>query len=353
VFRVFGILLAAIGVWWLASIRWDWESRTAPTSHTLARLVSRLDQENVEGAFPNALLTANEALRIAPLDWHLYYERGVAQAATSPLTWVAARDFQTARYLEPHWADFCFTEGKLWLSIDQPDLALEAWSEALRRAGKDAPGLYAQMLAEAAPRFTMHSALQELAQTNLDYSLVFLQYADRLECEVEIGRLLEADPTLHTFSRDQRKMLFAAWFQLGDRSLLVSRLLEQPEWLEDGWPWLARSYAENKDYERAYRIARQFGTVPALPQLHPSKPLTTLEEQFRFHPDNFQEGLELYSAQRLAGSNSEALATLVALQAIRGHPAYLAFLEAELRAELEQWQDAWEAWQRFAGADLS
>lgn len=352
IFRVLGGVLVVIGLWWLASAASMTSPDIPPTTRTLARLVNRLERESAQGAFSEATQTAEESLRIAPLDWRLYYQRAIARMVTSPLPWVATRDFRTARRLEPHWADSCFNEGKLWLSINQPDSAIEAWTEALRRAGGDAPALYSQMLAAAGTSFTMHAALQEMAEANRDYLLVFLHYADRLECEVEIGRLLEADPTLKGLTADQRKLLFKAWFERGDRSLLVTQLRAQPDWMADGWPWLVRSHVENEEFDRAYQIVRAFGPLPALPRVTAGSTLTSLEQQFRYHPDNFQEGLELYSAQRGAGQKSAAVDTLVALQSIPNHPSYVAFLEADLRAELEQWPEAWKAWRRYAGNEF-
>ena len=96
-------------------------------------------------------------------------------------------------------------------------------------------------------------------------------------------------------------------------------------------------------------MARQLGATPALPRVKVDKSLPALEEQFRFHPDNFQEGLELYFAQREAGQPGSAVNTLAVLQTISGHPAYVSFLEAETRAGLEDWENAWTAWCRYAG----
>jgi hypothetical protein len=131
--------------------------------------------------------------------------------------------------------------------------------------------------------------------------------------------------------------------------MLLSLLTKEPAWIEDGWPWLAMVYANEKDFERAYTTARKFGKPPTLPGLVAGSPLADLERAFHFRSEDFQLGLELFSAQRAAGQIAEALATLRALQKLPGHPAYLAFLEAEIRAERGEWENAWNAWRRFAG----
>jgi O-antigen ligase/tetratricopeptide (TPR) repeat protein len=351
-FRILGGLLIAISAWWFASLFSESVRHAAPTSPVLASLVQRIERQSSQGEFAQALETADSALRIAPLDWRIYYQRGVARLGTDSLPWVSARDFLTARHLEPRWAESCFGEGRLWLSIGQPELAIDAWTEALRRSGRDALSLYTQMLAATRSEFKVRHALEDMARHDRDYLLAFLQFAGRLECELEIGHLLDTDPTLQSLSFDQRQTLFVVWFERGDRELLFTRLRENPAWLAAGWPWLVRGYAQGGQFDQAYQLARQFSAPPPLPTVSPRQPLPDLEEQFRIHPDNFQDGLELYSAQRDAGKISEAVATLVALQAIPGHPAYLSFLEAGLRADLQQWEDAWNAWHRYAGNDF-
>ena len=68
VFRLFGGLLAALAVWWLASDRWAWGP---PTTRTLARLDGRLQKAKLnpqresdspkKGGSPICYLLPNEA----------------------------------------------------------------------------------------------------------------------------------------------------------------------------------------------------------------------------------------------------------------------------------------------------
>jgi hypothetical protein len=234
------------------------------------------------------------------------------------------------------------------MEADQPVLALDAWIEALRRAGARAPEYYARMLGWALKKTEIRSGLAKLSRTSPDYFVVFLQYSDRLECELLIGQLLDAEPNLESFTSAQRKALFAVWYQRGDRPALISRLAAKPEWQKEGWQWLATSHAENKDFELAYRIARESISAPTVPAFNASKPLPELERAFHFRGDDFQLGLQLFAAQRSAGKIVEALATLQALQTAKTWPSYLAFLEAELWAERGDWEKAWIALRRFS-----
>lgn len=352
VFRLAGLLLAIVGAWWLVSLRSEAVARAVPNPVTIQRMSERIERESAAREYPAAIGDINGLLRIKPLDSELYYQRGVARVAEAFSMWGAARDFETARFLQPHLVALCVAEGRVWFSVEQHEQGLVAWAEALRRAGDKAPELYSHMLDESYFKFSMHNALRRLARMNPDYFVVFLQHADRIECELEIGALLDAEPALESLSHPQRRRLFSAWSQRGDRSLFISRLIAEPAWQEDGWPYLARALAEQKEFERAYRIAMRFATVPALPEPVTGKPIAELERAFHFHPSDFQAGLDFFSAQRAAGQTAEALATLAALGKLPQHPAYLAFIEAQLWAEKEDWEKAWNAWWRFAGADF-
>jgi O-antigen ligase/tetratricopeptide (TPR) repeat protein len=351
VFRLLGLVLVGIGAWWVATLRSDEIGRKAPTPGTVARLMEKMDAEIARGSRRSVFVTLDEILRIRPLDADIYFQRGVLRAAREKY-WGALRDFQTARFLEPNWVELCRTEGKVWMSANQLAPAQDAWLEAMRRAGKKAPSLFEGLLYESRSHSAMRAILGEIAQANPEYLLLFLQQADRLECELKIGQLLDSDPKLESLSSEQRRRLFATWFQRGDRPMLISKLLAEPTWTGDGWPWLARAYADGKDFERAYATARKFGKSAKVPALAPNKSLADLERAFHFRPDDFQLGLEFFSAQRAAGQIAESLGTLAELQKIPGHPAYLAFLEADIRAERGEWEAAWTAWVRFAGPEF-
>jgi tetratricopeptide (TPR) repeat protein len=349
-FRCCALLMAGIGAWWIASANSPEKLQTWPTSATLAWLEQRLERENAQADYPAVLATADEALRIAPLRWNLYYQRAVAHAGTPGGLSRAVADFDTARFLEPRWIPLPMNEAMVWLALDEPQLTLDAWTEALRRAGPDAPTLFGQLLGTGWSRLSLRTGLARLAETNADLLLRYLERTDGLEFDVVTGRLLDRDPTLAIFSPGQRKHFFDIWFGRGDRSRLISLMVAHPEWQEEAWLGLAQHYAGKGDYERAWRYVQRYGPTPALPQLGSSQSLAELERSFYYHPEDVQQGLALFAVLRAQQRNDDALTTLRTVSRLATRPSYVPYLEAELWAEKGDWAKAWEAWQRFAVA---
>ena len=91
-FRGLGLLLLVLAAWWGGSIE---GYSTPPTAATLARLKTDIISS---AQSPAAIIrAANAALRIAPLDWSLYFLRGQAEIALQNETDRAVADFTTAR----------------------------------------------------------------------------------------------------------------------------------------------------------------------------------------------------------------------------------------------------------------
>ncbi|MGB8169220.1 MAG: O-antigen ligase family protein, partial [Chthoniobacteraceae bacterium] len=349
-FRVGSLLLAALGAWWLVSARWPAKLAHFPTSATVAWLDARAERESEAVDYPAMLATANEGLRIAPLEWSFYYRRGVAHAASANGKQAAVADFDRARFLEPRSMWLCLNEGKVWLALDEPELTVEAWVEALRRAGPDAPGLFDHMLGMTAKKPAIRAGLARIAETKAELLLRYLDGSSGLEFNAAVARLRQRDPLLEALSHPQRKRLFDAWSRNGDRDELVAAAVAHPEWQVDAWLGLARHYALKQDYERAWRFVERYQPAPTLPHLESAKSLAELERAFHFHPDDFRAGLGLYDTLRRLRQNDEALATLQAVDAIPGRPAYVAYLQAVLWAEMGEWARAWETWVRYSSA---
>jgi O-antigen ligase len=317
-----------------------------PTSADLARIETRITNMAAEGRADAVEELADAALRIAPLDATLYFQRAWAEVFQKGRLAQAGADFRVARALEPHWGKLCFNEGAIWLSVNQPDLCLDAWQEALRRDPAAARDLFTEMVRLSSANNLVREDLADLAATNPAYLLVFLDNARPEETQGAITRLLALDPDLKTLSPAQRETLFADWWRHGDQAALGAGLLSHADWPAQGWPWLAQFYAGQKDYQNAWQTVAAHATPPALPADNTGLALADLERSFYAGPDNTAAGLILLQAELKAGNIDDALATVRALEKNPDHPPRLSYYEAQLWAGKQQWELAWNAWNR-------
>lgn len=352
VFRLIGLVLVGVGIWWFASIA---GARTWPTSVELDRLTGQVQTAIDKSDFAGARQLASQGLRIAPLDWPLYYKRGTAEAALFFSKTKAKQDFATARFLLPHWPELCFQEGKIWLAVGEPDFAFEAWAEALRRSPEKASGLYMQMFNMIKADVNMLDRWRDLARADKNLVILFLENAGRLEFSLELERLLAEDrqqtgprkhSDLRSFSPAQLRALFSAWLEKGDKAELIEILQQNPEWQKIGWRELARAYADREEFKLGCETVRAFSTIE-LPQPHPLKPLEKARARFLLNRTDIDAGLDVYYAQLHQGDIDNAIVTIRELAAIPNGPKYLSYLEAQSWIEKQDWRRAWQALARF------
>jgi hypothetical protein len=343
-FRGLGLALLVIAAWWGSSLLgWD----VPPTTATLDRMKLEL-AGNV--AQPRAIQVAGDALRIAPLDWNLYFGRGQAELSDPAGFDAARRDFATADILNPYWIALPIQEGQTWLDASEPSVGLDAWTDGLQRAGPLAPEMYREMVGLAPPHSVMRQGLVELAFTNLGYLLTILPGATPDEAQALIWHLLQADPHLDTLSASQRHALFAGWWAQGSKYQMMVILVRHPEWDSETWPYQVRFWAKVGRFQHACAIASHWAKPPIVPQIGSARGLGDLAADFQANPNSLTDGLALFLGQLQAGQNDVALGTLAQLRKLPGdHPKYLDYLEAQLESEKGDWAAAYAAWQNFLG----
>lgn len=345
IFRVIGVLLIAIGSWWMASA---FGARTPPTSATVERLRPQIEAALAAEDFNKVTKMTSDALVIGPLDWEFYFKRGVAEAGSFQPGSEVDRDFAIARYLLPNLPDLYLKEGQVLLTVGEPDLAFNVWREGMRRVPSEAASLYGQIFGLIRGDVALIDRWRQLAKTNKECLLIFFQNAGPFEFQIELQRLLSDDPKLASFSAAELAPLFSSWYQKGDKFDLARTLEEHPEWRKIGWRELARAYADREDYRRAYETAQQFSPQPELPQSGSPQPLDKARARFLVNRTNLDAGLDVYFAQIREGDIDNALGTVRELVALPNSPKYLSYFEAQLWAQRKDWQRAWQALARFA-----
>jgi O-antigen ligase len=343
-FRLCGLLLAGVSVAWLLTWRHD---LSLPGRIGIQNAKESAAFANRGYRFAEAVSLCDRGLQWAPLDWQLYFARGVAEVGLRTKNAAALADFRRARFLEPSAYQLPFEEGRAWLG-SQPTLALTAWREALRRFGAQPEKLYSQMFPIAAtydPR--VGQSLSQLAGDQPSLTITYLESISGAEFPAAIHELLTRDPALARFDRAQKIKLFELWASRESLDDFVRAVEARPEWLEFAWLGIARYQATRHEFEEAWRLVRRYGETPALPETAATGSLPELEKKFLANPNDYVAGLALFRAQMDGGKIDEALATIRHFTAQPEAPAYFYYLESQSWAAKENWERAWPAWEEF------
>lgn len=345
-FRLIGLILLVVGSSWVVAAEGQ---KLLPGSVGVTNAKQLATIDNRERNFAETIAVTTTGLKWAPLDWELYFSRGVAEAELKQ-TDNALTDFRRARFLETISYELPLAEGNVWLS-SQPVLAATAWREALRRAGPERAGVFANMLSKASLRSPEVSRiLAELGVSSHDLALPYLARISGADFNRALAKILENDPELSSFSETEKLALFAYWSERGDAAELSRATAQHPDWLPYAWLGVAKYNAINNDLRAAYELTQRYGEPVALPRIASGASLQQLESRFRSAPDNYAIGYELYRAQMQSGRVDDALNTVRHFSERGNSPAYFRYLEAQCWAEKQNWERAWKAWQAFQAA---
>jgi tetratricopeptide (TPR) repeat protein len=346
-FRLIGVVLFMAGTAWIFATRYE---KGLPGAVGVEKEMRRAAAANRGRNFNETIERTTRAIEWAPLKWQLYFSRALGKVGANRPPSDALDDFRRARFLEPNVYEVPFQEGIAWLTTE-PSLAFTAWREALRRAGPQRSEVYGRMLALSTqhnPR--VHRSLEEFGMIHHDLALIFLEHASGAPFMSALQRFLEHDPDLRSFTPEERSAFFSTWAARGDLNALVREAELHPDWMKDAWPGVARYHAQRKDFRAAFELSRRFAKPPALPQAAEGSSLDQLRQAFHASPDSYAIGFQLYHEQMRLGKIDEALLTVRHFTEMSGAPNYFHFLEAEAWAAKENWERAWQAWQKFQSA---
>ena len=346
-FRIVGLILLLAGGSWVIGTRGQklWPGSLGVTN---AKQIATID--NRERNFPETVDVTTKALEWGPLEWELYFSRGVAEAEMKQ-TEPALADFRRARFLEPISYDLPLAEGNVWLATSQPVLAATAWQEALRRAGRDRSGVFSSMLTKASLRNReLNRILTEFAVSRHDLALPYLARIEGDEFKRALAKVLENDPDLKSFTETEKLALFSYWSERGDAEELSRNIEQHRDWLPYAWFGLAKYKASKGDFRGACELTERYGEPVALPRISSSADILELESQFRSAPDNYAIGYALYRAEKQKGRTDDALETVRHFSERANTPPYWKYLEAQLWAEKQNYERAWKAWESFHAA---
>jgi O-antigen ligase len=347
-FRIIGLGLLAAGLSMVVAARGQ---KLLPGSVGVSS-AKRLSALAARGRdFSETIALTTHALQWAPLDWQLYLARAIAEVELQQTT-NAVDDFRRARFLEPIAYEVPLAEGNAWLPY-RPVLAVTAWREALRRAGPLRRQVYASMLSDASLKNSeVSSTLEAIGLRERDLVLPYLNRISDASFNRVLAQLLRNDPNLRLFSEMEKLALFTLWSEHGDPEELARAVEQHPEWLRHAWAGMAKYKAGKKDFRAAYELTQRYGEPAALPLVAANLSLQDLEKRFHDAPYNYGIGYQLYRAQIQNGRLDDALLTARHFSERPNSPAYFHFLEAQCWAEKQDWERAWNAWQKFQAAQV-
>jgi hypothetical protein len=332
------------GAAWVFATRYD---KLLPGGVGVENELTLASAANRGRNFNNTIDRATRAIEWAPVKWQPYFLRAIAKVGAKHPPADALADFRRARFLEPNVYEIPYEEGIVWLTTE-PNLAITAWREALRRARPQRGEVYGRMLALAtqySPR--VHQSLEEFGMVHHDLAIVFLEHTGGAPFMTALRRFFEHDPALQTLSNEEKTKFFAYWAERGDAAELVREIETHPEWMNHAWRGVAKYHAQQKNFRKAFEASRRFEEPPVLPADAQGSSIDQLRQALHASPENYGIGFQLYREQMRAGKIDEALVTARHFTEQSSCPAYFHFLEADGWAAKEDWERAWKALQKF------
>ncbi|MEY2527279.1 MAG: hypothetical protein QOE73_2050 [Verrucomicrobiota bacterium] len=347
-FRLVGLGLLITGIAWAVAVR---NEVLLPGSVGVANAKKLAGIANRGRNFTETITLTTHALEWAPLDWQLYFLRGLGEVgAREPAK--ALDDFRRARFLEPNAYEVPLAEGNLWLST-HPLQAVTAWREALRRAAPQQRGeVYSSMLSNASMQKNTEVVriLEEVGLNQHDLALAFLGRVSGEPFNHGVTEFLKRDPGLKTLSEQEKLAFFSLWSERGDLDLLAQAIERHPDWLSYAWLGMATYYAKRNDFRAAYELTQRYGDAVAMPRLTGGSSFEELQKRYSATPDNYAVGYTLYREQMRRGLIDDALMTARHFSERTNSPAYFHVLEAQGWAAKENWERAWKAWLAYRNA---
>jgi hypothetical protein len=347
-FRLIGTVLLLTGITWAFAVR---GANLIPGSIGVANAKKLAAVANRGRNFSESVGMTSRALAWAPLDWQLYFQRGLGEVGERQPA-KALDDFRRARFLEPNAYEVPLAEGNLWLS-SHPLQAVTAWREALRRAApKERGEVYSSMLSNASMQKNpeVSRILEEVGLNQHDLALAFLGRVTGPPFNHGVAELLKRDPNLRMFSEQEKLVFFSLWSERGDLDQLAQVIGQHPEWIGFARLGTATQHAQKNDFRAAYELTQRYGDAVALPRATAGSSFEELKKRYYATPDNYAVGYALYREQMQRGLIDDALMTARHFSERPNSPAYFHFLEAQCWADKQNWERAWMAWLAYRNA---
>ncbi len=337
VLRMVGLLLLVLASLRIQSVSlFPW----MPTQGSLLKLGEPLPKNLSMAA---SIRVFDRGVSWAPLDWSLYYRRGLIELELPDNNRRAEADFNRALYLEQNSVEVPTGVGGLFVQRDFPE-AMRAWKQILLR----------QKIGYKREEFFENINYDDLNDQERDEvislagndpdlkAVAIIMDRNSPDFSIYLQKLLDTDPSLEGISKPILRRLSDCWSDSSDVDSFIKEWPLHPELQAAGWRAYARALAKKGRERDAATIALRFMSDKDVPNLPVSNDLDDTANQFRANPQDPYKGLLLYSAQKSKGLNDQAINTLLTVANLPQHPSYIPYLLARDLLQANKDKAAWQ-----------
>jgi len=349
-FRVGGATLALLGlVWtWGVAMEGNWPATTAAE-----RAKTAVGAAWKAGSVEKALQASERGLAVAPYDQVLRFLHGKALLFFEDSEKETSAEFEIQSRLEPFLVSVPLDQATAWIEVlpRQPELALPAYREALRRAeAYQANDRGPERVLENMNRMsTLSPGLRPLIFPLIENQPRLISaYLTALPADLfqpALAALLGNNPDLEGWSRESLASLLTAWARRGEPGSLLPVLEKKSAWWEAGWPLLAQLRAKAGKTKEAVELVQTYQRPPSLPD-DPCPP-NQAESRWYRSPRDYGAAFVLAETRR---KNADLVGARVVLEKITERPeapAYFWWLRSRVEAEEGRDAAAWESFKKY------
>ena len=298
-----------------------------------------------------SLNSLNRLIELEPVYWYWYHERAKLMLEMRENA-KAELDFNRARFLEPHLTGPVFLEGEAWFG-HKGIKAENAWREALKRAGRDAPGLFERMV-QGGNTSNKAPVLLRLSREDPRYGVIYLEQLEKAAFLQELNQYLKVDPALEQFNREQRTRIVLSWVRHGENDEPARYMEQYASSLNYAWYLQSYIYQNGARFEEALSLLRSGLTVPDLPEpeVEPSK-IALLEREIASKPRNYEVGLQLISIHLAQEAYEEGIFLTQRLLEYSDAPPEILYWQAEFYSRKGNAVESWLSFEAYAQTALN
>jgi hypothetical protein len=310
-----------------------------PTSGSLDKIEEDLP-ENLSAA--EKISAIDRALSWAPLDWLLYFRRGLIGLDHPDIYNHSEADFNRVLFFEQSTVEIPTYIGDLYIHRDFSE-SMRAWRQLLQRqTAAYKRNQFFEFIDYPNLNENERYEITTLAGDDPELQVTAILYQNSSDFNWYFPKLLEKNPSLHGVSDPILRQVFDRWCREGDVDKFIKEWPLHPEWQEAGWRAYARALAKTGHERDAVMTALRCMTMPDMPHLPAPQDLDYATNQFQANPQDPFLGILLYSAQKSRGLNDQAIGTLLTLIKLPQHPSYIPYLLAKDLLQANQDKAAWQ-----------